>query len=55
MKGQMKMINCDPTCGFMVKGHDESELMDLAMRHVKNSHPDMKMSMAEVKAQVKNA
>ena len=55
MKGQMKMITCDPMCAFMLKDHEEMELVDLAMRHAKNAHPDMNMSMAEVKAQIKNA
>lgn len=31
-------IDCDPTCGFMVRSHDKSETMDMARRHVKNAH-----------------
>ena len=38
---KMKQIECDKECGFMVRGHDEDEVMDFGMRHVTVQHPDL--------------
>jgi len=51
---QLKSISCDPTCGFMVRSHDEKEVMDLAKQHVKKVH-HMKTTDKELKAMVKSA
>ena len=49
MNQSLKQISCDPTCGFMVRSHDEKEVLDDAMKHIKNIHPDMKVSKDELK------
>ena len=60
MKGGIKMkneklksISCDPTCGFMVKSHNEKEVLNLAMVHAKKMHPDMKISELDLKKMMK--
>lgn len=34
----MKTIKCDPECGFMVKSHDEEEVVSMAREHSENKH-----------------
>lgn len=53
-KGALKMLECPPECGFMVRSHDEKELYDMAKQHAKNIHK-MKMSDKELKEMIKNA
>jgi len=31
-------IDCDPACGFMVKDHDKSEAIKMAITHMKDTH-----------------
>lgn len=50
----LKKIECDPKCGFMVRSHDEKEIVEIAMQHAKKSH-DMAVTEKEAKAMVKNA
>jgi len=38
MAGTLKKIECDPKCGFMVRSHDEREVINIAMEHAKKSH-----------------
>ncbi len=51
---KLKSISCDPTCGFMVRSHNEKEVMDLAMTHAKKMHPTMKISQADLKKMIKS-
>ncbi|MBI4842864.1 MAG: DUF1059 domain-containing protein [Nitrospirae bacterium] len=44
----LKQIECPPECGFLVRSHDEKELIDIAKAHAKNIH-DIKMSDGELK------
>jgi predicted small metal-binding protein len=50
----LKSISCDPTCGFMVRSHDEKEVVGFAKTHVKKAHK-MKTTDKELKAMVKSA
>ena len=36
--GDLKSIECDPKCGFMVRSHDEKEVMNIAKTHQKSAH-----------------
>ena len=45
-------IDCDPECGFMVRSHDEKEVMDMARTHVKQTH-NMDTSDSELKSKMK--
>jgi predicted small metal-binding protein len=38
MAGELKAIECEPKCGFMVRSHDEKELLQFAIQHAKTAH-----------------
>jgi len=40
----LKAFKCDPSCGFMVRSHDEKELIDIVKAHAKKAH---KMNMSD--------
>ncbi len=50
----LKKIECDPKCGFMVRSHDEKEVIAIAIKHAKESH-DMKVTEADAKKMMENA
>ena len=54
MTADLKKVECDPTCGFMVRSHDEKELVDLVIQHAKKSH-NMDVSEKDVKEKMKAA
>src|SRR5712691_11325579 len=45
--GPLKSITCDPACGFMVRSHDEKEVIAMAKSHAKKKH---KMDLTDAKA-----
>lgn len=45
---KLKEFTCKPECGFMVRSHDESEIMSLAKTHAKQHH-NMDMTDEQVK------
>ncbi|MEK7250030.1 MAG: DUF1059 domain-containing protein [Bacteroidota bacterium] len=40
----LKSVSCDPSCGFMVRSHDEKELTSIVKVHAKKAH---KMDMTD--------
>jgi predicted small metal-binding protein len=38
MTGNLKKVECDPKCGFMIRSHDEKEVVAAAIQHAKKSH-----------------
>ncbi len=54
MTGSLKKIECDPTCGFMIRSHDEKELIDLVKLHAKKSH-NMSVSEKDIRDKMKAA
>ena len=54
MAEELKSISCDPMCGFMIQSHDEQEVLDTAMRHVKKVHPNMKVSIEDMKKKMQS-
>jgi predicted small metal-binding protein len=34
----MKEFSCKPDCGFMVRSHDENEVMSMGKMHAKQAH-----------------
>ena len=55
MVQNLKRIACDPVCGFLLQSHDEQEVLDLTMTHVKNAHPDMNVTEEDIKAKITDA
>lgn len=43
----LKSVSCDPTCGFMVRSHDDKELTDIVKTHAKKAH-NMDMTDEEI-------
>lgn len=49
MEKEMMKISCPPECGFELKSHDESELLDLVEIHARNFHSDMGYTREDLK------
>jgi predicted small metal-binding protein len=54
MAEKLKKIECDPTCGFMVRSHDEKELIEIGTQHAKKIH-GMTIAKKDMKAMIKDA
>jgi len=54
MATALKQVECDPKCGFMIRSHDEKEVIEIAKEHAKKSH-NMTITEKEIKAMMKNA
>jgi predicted small metal-binding protein len=54
MTGKLKKIECEPTCGFMIRSHDEKELIDFVTQHAKKSH-NMSVSEKDIRGKMKAA
>jgi predicted small metal-binding protein len=48
MTGNLKKVECDPKCGFMIRSHDEKEVINAAIQHAKKSHNE-KLTEKEVR------
>ena len=48
----LKSAECDPACGFMVRSHDEAEIMSVIKEHAKKAH-NMDMTDAQIKGMMK--
>ncbi len=53
-KSALKEVECDPKCGFLIRSHDEKEVVEIAMRHAKKYH-DMTITEKDVKDMMKDA
>ncbi len=54
MTQKMMKIDCDPACGFMIKSHDEKELIEIVKAHAKKVH-NMTVTDKDVKDKIKDA
>ena len=54
MPEKLKVVECDPKCGFLVRGHDEKEIVEIALRHAKDFHK-MAITEKEVKGMLRDA
>ncbi len=54
MVEKLRKIECDPKCGFMVRSHDEKEIIAIAMDHAKKFHNET-FAEKDVKAMIKDA
>ncbi len=54
MTGNLKKVECDPKCGFMVRSHDEKEIIELVTQHAKKSH-NMTITEKEVRTKMLSA
>lgn len=54
MAEALKKIECDPKCGFLIRSHDEKEVITIALKHAKESH-NMTMTEKEARDMLENA
>jgi predicted small metal-binding protein len=54
MAANLKKIECEPECGFMVRSHDENEIVNLALSHVSNIH-NMRSTPVEMRGKIEPA
>jgi predicted small metal-binding protein len=54
MGGSLKKVECDPKCGFMVRSHDEKELVEITKQHAKKSH-NKDLTDKDIKSMIKDA
>jgi predicted small metal-binding protein len=54
MASGLKQIECDPKCGFLVRSHDEKELITIGIEHAKKAH-NMTVSEKDAKGMMKPA
>jgi len=38
MAEKLKKVECDPKCGFLIRSHDEKEILNIAIAHAKKFH-----------------
>jgi predicted small metal-binding protein len=50
----LKQIECDPKCGFLVRSHDETEIVRIAKEHAEKAHK-MTITEKDVKEMMKAA
>jgi predicted small metal-binding protein len=53
MAGTFKRVECDPPCGFMVKSHDEREVIELVKQHAKKVH-NMDVTEKDIKSKLQS-
>jgi predicted small metal-binding protein len=52
MDNQIKEVNCGPECGFLIRSHDEKELIEIVKAHAKNVH-NMTITEEDVRVKMK--
>ena len=52
MSNDLKKIECDPKCGFLVQSHDEEEVLDITKKHAKEKH-DMNATDQQLRGMMK--
>ncbi len=53
-KEGLKVVECPPECGFMIRSHEKEEMIEVVKDHARTYH-DMEMTDDEVKAVMKDA
>lgn len=53
MEKELKSISCDPDCGFLIRSHDEMEVVEIAKKHAKEKH-NMDVSDEDLKGKMKS-
>jgi predicted small metal-binding protein len=54
MANNLKQLVCDPDCGFLVRSHDENEIVTVGMSHLTNIHK-MSTTAADIKGKIEPA
>ena len=54
MAEALKKLECDPKCGFLIRSHDEKEVIRIALEHARTIH-NMTLTEKEAKEMVRDA
>jgi len=54
MAEKLKKVECDPKCGFLIRSHEEKEVIDIALEHAKKAHK-MALTEKEIRGMLKDA
>jgi len=54
MEENLKRLDCSPECGFMVRSHDENEIVNIALSHLANIH-NQRMTPVEIRGRIEPA
>lgn len=54
MTEKLKKLECDPKCGFLIRSHDEKEILDIAILHAKKAH-NLAITVEDARKMIKNA
>ena len=54
MTEKIKQLECDPKCGFLIRSHNEKEIVDIAIQHAKKAH-SMTVTEKDAKGMLKDA
>ena len=52
MAQQLYQVECDPACGFLVRNHNETEIVPIVIAHCLNTHNKV-LSADEARKSVK--
>ena len=54
MTEKLKIVECDPKCGFLLRSHDEKEIVNIAIEHAKIAHK-LAITEKDVKKMMRDA
>jgi len=54
MAEKLKQVECDPKCGFLIRSHNEKEIVEIAIEHAKKEH-SMIIKEKDVRTMLKDA
>jgi len=54
MAEKLKKVECEPKCGFLIRSHDEREIIEIATKHAKLAH-SMAITEKDVRGMLKDA
>ena len=52
MTQQLYQVECDPACGFLVRNHNEAEIIPIVITHCLNTHSKA-LSVEDARASIK--
>ena len=51
----LKKLECQPSCGFLIRSHDEWEIITAAIQHAKEKHGIENVDVEELRANIEVA
>ncbi|MGO9612973.1 MAG: DUF1059 domain-containing protein [Dissulfurispiraceae bacterium] len=54
MGEELKKVECESPCSFMVRSHDEKEIVEMVMQHAEKVH-NMKIAVKDIRNMIRPA